>query len=188
MRAEDLFAELEQTDPEFRAAWAFEGPKMELGLNVYHLRLERNWTQADLASRAGMRQPRIAEIERGDGNPKFETLIRLASAFDVAVSTLVSGSPPEHEPVDGSLDWGWAAHTDAIHEHILSGYTPQFGSTLHLVAKSRNRPVPPSRAVFSRVGVLETLERIQFDAKGNRSLFDDDEGWTHGFTRQHDKH
>lgn len=93
MRADDLFAELEQSDPEFRAAWALEGPKLKLGLNVYRLRSERDWTQAELAARAGMSQPRIAEIERGDGNPKFETLIRLANAFGVSLSALVAAEP-----------------------------------------------------------------------------------------------
>jgi transcriptional regulator with XRE-family HTH domain len=90
MRAEDLFAEIERSDPEFRATWAVEGPKLKLGLNVYRLRSERDWTQVELASRAGMSQPRIAEIERGDGNPRFETLIRLANALGASLSTLVA--------------------------------------------------------------------------------------------------
>ena len=175
MRAEDLFAELEQNDPDFRAAWAVEEPKLQLGLNVYHHRSERGWTQVELASRAGMRQPRIAEIERGDGNPKFETLIRLANAFGVSVSALVSTPQTEPEPVDYSPDWAAFVEPHA-YEDVLDAYAPQFSSPIRLVAKTRERPLTPSRGVFASFGVAdvrEALERIHFNAKGNRTLFDD---------------
>jgi transcriptional regulator with XRE-family HTH domain len=186
MRAEDLFAEIEQSDPEFRDTWAIEGPKLKLGLNVYRLRSERGWTQEELASRAGMRQPRIAEIERGDGNPKFETLIRLANAFGICLSALVSSEPTKSEAIDCSVDWAVFAQSHALHDDVLASYTPQFGSPIRLVAKTRERPLTPSRGVFANIGVLEALERIHFDAKGNHSLFEEsaDEEWTFGFKRQ----
>ena len=43
-------------------------------------------TQAALAEKAEMSQPRISEIESpGERNLNIETLLRLASAFDVAL-------------------------------------------------------------------------------------------------------
>src|SRR5438132_949996 len=50
------------------------------------LRESREWTQPQLAEAAGMSQPRISEMERpGERKPNLETLLRLASAFDVAL-------------------------------------------------------------------------------------------------------
>jgi transcriptional regulator with XRE-family HTH domain len=47
---------------------------------------ERNWSQAELGSRAGMRQNAISRLEKADyGNLNANTLLRLASAFDVAL-------------------------------------------------------------------------------------------------------
>jgi len=50
------------------------------------LRESRGMTQPGLAEIAGMSQPRISEMERpGERKPNLETLLRLASAFDVAL-------------------------------------------------------------------------------------------------------
>jgi transcriptional regulator with XRE-family HTH domain len=50
------------------------------------LRESYGWTQPQLADAAGMSQPRISEIERpGERKLNLETLLRLASAFDVAL-------------------------------------------------------------------------------------------------------
>jgi len=66
---------------------------MVLAANVSRLRHEKGFTQKELGIRAGMSQPRIAEIERGDGNPELKTLIRIARALDVDLSTLHSTQP-----------------------------------------------------------------------------------------------
>lgn len=75
-------------DPAFRAAWAIEEPKGWMAVNVWRVREARGMTQQALAEAAGMKQPRIAEIERGDANPRLETLARLAWALQVPVARL----------------------------------------------------------------------------------------------------
>ncbi|HEX9939014.1 MAG TPA: helix-turn-helix transcriptional regulator [Longimicrobium sp.] len=88
LSTEEMLAELHQ-DPAFGAAWKLEEPKVTLAANIARLRALRRMTQAQLAEAARTRQPRIAEIERGDANPKFETLIRIAHALGVGLDDLV---------------------------------------------------------------------------------------------------
>lgn len=85
--------------PTFARLWA-EGEAMrDLSINLWRLREERGWTQQQLAARAGIKQPRIAEIERGDANPTLLTLSRLAIALDVRVERFFAhvGPAPEGE-------------------------------------------------------------------------------------------
>ncbi|MEU3272091.1 helix-turn-helix transcriptional regulator [Saccharomonospora sp. NPDC006951] len=53
----------------------------ELGHTVRHLRTLRGWTQARLASAAGMTQPAIARFEAGATVPTIPVLERLAHAL-----------------------------------------------------------------------------------------------------------
>lgn len=85
---EELLREF-QEDAAFAAAWAVERPKAHLAANVLRFRDARGWTQQELARRAQMRQPRIAEIERGDANPTLETISRIAHALGLSVDALV---------------------------------------------------------------------------------------------------
>jgi transcriptional regulator with XRE-family HTH domain len=88
MKAEDFFAELEESSPAFRKAWALEEPRMRVAQNIYRLRSERGLTQKELARQAGMRQPRIAELERGDAGSTQDTLVRIAIALGVDIADL----------------------------------------------------------------------------------------------------
>ena len=88
MKPEDLFTELEESSPAFRKAWALEEPRIRVAQNIYRLRGERGLTQEELARRAGMRQPRIAELERGDAGSTQDTLVRIAIALEVDIADL----------------------------------------------------------------------------------------------------
>ncbi|HEX2210668.1 MAG TPA: helix-turn-helix transcriptional regulator [Longimicrobium sp.] len=85
---EELTAKLCE-NPEFAAAWAEDEPRVHLGGNVYRLRAAQGLTQLQLAEAAKMKQPRIAEIERGDGNPTLLTMTRIAIALGVAPDRLL---------------------------------------------------------------------------------------------------
>jgi len=57
-----------------------------------NLRRQRNamgLTQADLASLAGVAQPRIAKLERGDGDPRISTVGRVAEALGISTASLL---------------------------------------------------------------------------------------------------
>ena len=89
MRADDFFRRLEEEFPTDPAVAAEVDPPHVLASNVYRLRKDRGLTQEQLAEAVGVRQPRIAEIERGDANPRLLTLSRLAFALGVPVAALL---------------------------------------------------------------------------------------------------
>jgi DNA-binding XRE family transcriptional regulator len=114
--ADEYFAHRAAKDPKFRALCDEPEPYMELALNVNRLRNARGMTQEELAAAAGMKQPRIAEIERGDANPKLETLTRLAIALGVEPWQLLVPTPA---PVAaGSVD---ALGSAGAAEAVLAG-------------------------------------------------------------------
>jgi transcriptional regulator with XRE-family HTH domain len=53
------------------------------------LRLERRWTQAELASRLGLSQSRLSQVERGDGSFTAEQLVAVLRLFNVPISYFV---------------------------------------------------------------------------------------------------
>ena len=46
-------------------------------------------TQEELADRAGIKQPSLARLERGDSTPRKSTLKKLADAMDISVEQLI---------------------------------------------------------------------------------------------------
>ena len=61
-----------------------------IATNVARLRLDREFTQADLASAAGLSRVAVGKIERGTVIPQARTLERLAEALEVSVRELVT--------------------------------------------------------------------------------------------------
>ena len=53
---------------------------------IIEARLQRSWTQLELAEAAGTKQSRISELEGVSGNPTLETINRVASALDLELS------------------------------------------------------------------------------------------------------
>lgn len=73
-------------DPEYRRALIHASVRIGIPFEVRAQRTRRGWTQGVLAEKAGIRQPRVAEVENGvmhERLPSLKTLIKLAQAFDV---------------------------------------------------------------------------------------------------------
>lgn len=60
-----------------------------LAANLRRLRLEREWSQEDLASRSGLHHNQISSIERARTNVGIDLVDRLALALGVSVGTLL---------------------------------------------------------------------------------------------------
>ena len=62
--------------------------KVDIHDRIRQLRLEKKWTQADLAEKVGIQQKQISAYERGANFPSTEVLLKLASVFDVSLDYL----------------------------------------------------------------------------------------------------
>ncbi|WP_300014177.1 helix-turn-helix transcriptional regulator [Pseudonocardia sp.] len=71
---------------------AYEAARLafELGSAVRELRLARGWSQAELASAAGMTQSAVARFEAGGTVPTLPVLGRIARALDADLTVRVS--------------------------------------------------------------------------------------------------
>ena len=58
--------------------------------NVRRQRALHGWTQAELATRAGMAQSRISDLERGIGDPSVGTVEKIAHALGLSYIALVA--------------------------------------------------------------------------------------------------
>ncbi|MBU0510518.1 MAG: helix-turn-helix transcriptional regulator [Chloroflexi bacterium] len=74
-----------QQDPEYLAVEKELKPLLNLADDVLELRLEREWSQSELARRAGTQQSNISRIESGLGNPTFKFIQKLANTFDAEI-------------------------------------------------------------------------------------------------------
>jgi transcriptional regulator with XRE-family HTH domain len=71
--------------------------KIALGVAIRHMRHDRGLTIEDLAFKAGIHHTHLSRIERGHGNPKWDTLRAIASGLDVSLSTLLYSAAAEEE-------------------------------------------------------------------------------------------
>ena len=57
----------------------------ELLSELVQLRKDKGLRQVDVAASMGVGQPSVSELERGETNPKLDTILRYASAIGVQI-------------------------------------------------------------------------------------------------------
>jgi transcriptional regulator with XRE-family HTH domain len=62
--------------------------RKRLGKIIRKLRLEKGWTQEDLAAQAGLHSTYLGGVERGERNVGFDNLLKIARALQVHPSAL----------------------------------------------------------------------------------------------------
>ena len=76
----------ELKNKKFRDAYVAEHVKTSVPIQIYLLREQRHWSQSQLAERAKTTQTVISRLEDLDyGKLSISTLLKLASAFDIAL-------------------------------------------------------------------------------------------------------
>ncbi|MFR9729080.1 helix-turn-helix domain-containing protein [Saccharopolyspora sp. MS10] len=65
-----------------------------LGDRIRRLRTERSWPEGELASRTGLGEPRLAEVEQERATPSLAELTAIAEALDVALAELFTDAAP----------------------------------------------------------------------------------------------
>lgn len=66
-------------------------PDMDLARTLRRLRTEGGLTQEDLAHRSGITVAALARIERGQANPTWTTIRRLAVGLETTLKVIVAG-------------------------------------------------------------------------------------------------
>lgn len=82
----EMYLTEQAQDAEYRQAERELRPYLDLANKVLALRLERGWSQAELAERVGTKQANISRIESGQANPTLKLLHRLAHAFEAELT------------------------------------------------------------------------------------------------------
>lgn len=72
-------------NPKTKAAYDALGPEYEMSRTIIKHRLDKGWSQADLAKAIGTKQPVISRLERGHANPSLETLRKVAEALELSL-------------------------------------------------------------------------------------------------------
>ena len=90
MKHEVLLDKLRQ-DPAYVASEEELRPLLDLAGDVLRLRLERGWSQSELARRAGTKRANISRLEDGLGNPTIGFLQRVAQVLGTALTVYMEG-------------------------------------------------------------------------------------------------
>ena len=64
-----------------------------LGLRIALLRVDKGWSQAELAKRIGVSVSTVGMYEQGRREPSLQGLLEIAAVFGVSTDYLLSGKP-----------------------------------------------------------------------------------------------
>ena len=63
----------------------------QLGMRIRYLRMQKHWSQEDLALEAGVNKNYLSDLERGMRNPTLKIMDKLANALEITLEELVKG-------------------------------------------------------------------------------------------------
>lgn len=64
--------------------------RRRIGVSVRRLRIDRGWSQHQLAQQVGVHESRVSDLERGIIAPRLATLVKFALALEVSVNELLT--------------------------------------------------------------------------------------------------
>jgi ribosome-binding protein aMBF1 (putative translation factor) len=73
-------------DPKLKAFYDELEAEQQFADALIRARLEKKFTQTQLAEKAGMKQSAIARLESGRAHPHYKTMSRLAKALDKKIT------------------------------------------------------------------------------------------------------
>lgn len=98
MKHTDYVRELEK-DPEYLAA--SEALKLHFALSkaVVGGRIQKGWSQSELARRAGTKQANISRIESATANPTLDLVHRILRALDIEFQFITSATTESYKSI-----------------------------------------------------------------------------------------
>jgi len=85
MNYKDYFKKLEE-NPEYQEAEQKFKLILDLADDILRLRMEKGWSQAELAEHAETKQANISRLESGLSNPSVKFLQKVAKALDATIA------------------------------------------------------------------------------------------------------
>ena len=98
------YIEQQRQDPEYLKAEAELRPALDLAEDIIRLRVERGWSQKELAKELGTWQANVSRLEHGQANPTLETLRKLSEVFEVDLVVRLS-APQQVPEQEQAADW-----------------------------------------------------------------------------------
>lgn len=94
-----------------------------LARNLREWRGKRGWSQAELATRAGLSKGMLVQVEQAQTNPSIATLCKLANALGVALPRLVEADdePVVRRVTADDVTWLWRGRTKASAAGLVAG-------------------------------------------------------------------
>ncbi len=80
-------------DPEFKKEWEATEVHYQVVSAIIGQRIKHKMSQAELAKKAGLKQPSIARVESGSVMPSIVTLGKIAKAFGAKLEVRFQDSP-----------------------------------------------------------------------------------------------
>jgi len=86
--------------------WYMKNQAENIGKNIRRLRLERGWTQQDLANKLGTTQKTVTAYECGTRYPTAEKIPVIANLFGVSINDLYGATvPPKRRKAKNPRLW-----------------------------------------------------------------------------------
>ena len=76
---------------------------MNLGENIYNLRVEKNLSQGGLADALEVSRQSVSKWENNSAVPELDKLVKMAEIFGVTIDQLVTGKAPSSPPPEQSF-------------------------------------------------------------------------------------
>ena len=94
-----------------------------LARNLREWRAKRGWSQAELATRAGLSKGMLVQVEQAQTNPSIATLCKLANALGVALPRLVEvdDEPVVRKVTADDVAWLWRGTAKTSAAGLVAG-------------------------------------------------------------------
>ena len=142
------------------------------GRQIRDVRTSRKWTLQDLSDASGVSIGVLSGLERGQGNPSFNTLVQVAHALDISVAALLQEgdsrppSPVVRHDQRRQLQIHAGDPVDAIHQLL----TPDLNRALQVIwvetQPGHSTERYPSTHAGEEVGVvLQGTDEVHVDGE-----------------------
>jgi len=109
-----------------------------LATTIRKLRVQRGWTQPELAARANLSKSFVSEMETGKKpNPRGATLQKLAAAFGLTTDELLGAAPRASTIPPQSVRWGSVVTVPIVNVTMAAGqaYYGETGDAVPVAAE-----------------------------------------------------